>query len=238
MSIMNFMEAMGTSNVPLIAAFFIGLMTALSPCPLATNITAIAHISKNLNHKKTIITGLIYTFGRMFTYVFIAALIVLFGINVQVIALFLQRYGEKILGPLLVFFGLIMLEIIKFPVFESNQQLNKLKEKLSKKGYLGSFLLGFLFALAFCPFSAVLYFGMLIPIALKARDAFFIPSVFSIATGLPVIIFSFILTYSISKLGTIMNKVSHIEKIIRIISSFVFILIGAYYILKVNLMLI
>lgn len=234
MSLMTFMEAMSMSSFPLIAAFFIGLMTAISPCPLATNITAIAYISKKIdNGKKTLLTGFIYTLGRMFTYVLLAALIVYVGLNVQAISLFLQKYGEKILGPLLIFIGLVMLNVIKFPSLKSGNKMNKIKEKLSEKGYLGSFLLGVLFAFAFCPFSAVLFFGMLIPLALKYSDAFLIPSIFSFATGLPVIIFAFILTFSISKIGKIMGKVQTFEKYARYVIAAVFVVVGIYYTWKI-----
>ncbi|MEM4230887.1 MAG: aromatic aminobenezylarsenical efflux permease ArsG family transporter [Candidatus Pacearchaeota archaeon] len=230
MSLMSFMEAMSMNSFPLIAAFFIGLMTALSPCPLATNITAIAYISKKIdNGKKTLLTGFIYTLGRMFTYVLLAALIVYIGINVQSISLGLQKYGERILGPLLIIIGLIMLNVIKLPSFKSGEKINKIKEKLSEKGYLGSFLLGVLFALAFCPFSAVLFFGMLIPLALKYSDAFLIPLIFSFATGLPVIIFAFILTFSVSKLGKLMGKVQTFEKYMRFVIAGIFVLVGIYY---------
>lgn len=230
MPLMSFMETMSMNSFPLIAAFFIGLMTALSPCPLATNITAIAYISKKIdNGKKTLLTGFIYTLGRMFTYVLLASLIVYIGVNVQAISFFLQKYGEKVLGPLLIFIGLVMLNLIKFPSFKSGDQLNRIKEKLSEKGYLGSFLLGVLFALAFCPFSAVLFFGMLIPLALRYSDAFLIPSIFSLATGFPVIIFAFILTYSVSKLGKIMGKVQTFEKYMRYVIAGVFVVVGIYY---------
>ena len=224
------MEAMSMNSFPLIAAFFIGLMTALSPCPLATNITAIAYISKKIdNGKKTLLTGFVYTLGRMFTYVLLAALIVYIGVNVSAVSLFLQKYGERILGPLLIVIGLIMLNVIKLPSLKSGDKINKIKERLSEKGYLGSFLLGVLFALAFCPFSAVLFFGMLIPLALKYSDAFLIPSIFSFATGLPVIIFAFILTFSVSKLGKIMGKVQTFEKYMRYVIAGIFVLVGIYY---------
>ena len=230
MALMSFMEAMSMNSFPLIAAFFIGLMTALSPCPLATNITAIAYISKKIgNGKKTLLTGFVYTLGRMFTYVLLASLIVYVGINVQAISLFLQKYGERILGPLLILFGLIMLNIIKLPSLKSGERINKIKEKLSEKGYLGSFLLGVLFALAFCPFSAVLFFGMLIPLALRFSDGILIPSIFALATGLPVIIFAFILTFSVSKLGRVMNKVQTFEKYMRYAIAIIFLLVGVYY---------
>jgi len=230
MTIMAFMESMSMNGFPLIAAFFIGLMTALSPCPLATNITAIAYISKKIdNGKRTLLTGFTYTLGRMFTYVVLASLIVYIGINVQTISLFLQKYGERVLGPLLIIIGLVMLNIIKLPSFKSGKNIEKIKEKLSEKGYFGSFLLGVIFALAFCPFSAVLFFGMLIPLALKYSDAFLIPSIFSFATGLPVIIFSFILTFSVSKLGKIMNKVQTFEKYMRYVIAIIFFIVGIYY---------
>lgn len=231
MGLMAFMESMGTSEIGILAAFFIGLMTAISPCPLATNITAIAYASKRIdNSKHTIIVGFLYTLGRMLTYVLIASAIVWFGLNTQSIALTLQKYGDEILGPLLLIVGIIMLDIIKINFLKTSDKLNKLKEKLAQKGFLGSFLLGVIFALAFCPFSAVLFFGMLIPIALKAGDGLIIPSVFAFATGLPVIIFSFILVYSVSKLGKIMNKIGTFEKWMRKIVSIIFIIAGLYYI--------
>ena len=230
MDLMAFMQSMGTNSFPLIAAFFIGLMTALSPCPLATNITAIAYASKKIGDgKKTLWTGFIYTLGRMFTYVLLASLIVYVGVNVQAISLFLQKYGERILGPLLIFIGLVMFNVIKLPSLKSGERMDNLKEKLSEKGYFGAFVLGVLFALAFCPFSAVLFFGMLIPLALKFSDGILIPSVFALATGLPVIIFAFILTFSVSKLGKIMNKVQTFEKYMRFIIALVFVIIGIYY---------
>ena len=230
MSFMAFMETMGTSSIPIVAAFFVGLMTAISPCPLATNITAIAYTSKKINNSKhTLLVGFLYTFGRMFTYVALASLIVWFGIQTQAISLFLQKYGEKILGPLLLFIGIIMLDVVKLHFLKTNDKLNGLKEKLAKKGFLGSFLLGVIFALAFCPFSAVLFFGMLIPLALRSGDGLIIPAVFAFATGLPVIIFSIILVKSVSKLGKIMNKVQTFELWMRRIVAVIFILVGIYY---------
>jgi cytochrome c-type biogenesis protein len=241
MSILAFMEVMGTSSFPLLAAFFIGLMTAISPCPLATNITAIAYVSKKLDSgKHTILVGIFYTLGRMFTYVVVASLIVWFGLNMQFVSLSLQKYGSIVLGPLLIVIGIVMLDIIKMnkifrfkdSVAEKKSQLSKIKETLAKKGLLGSFLLGIIFAMAFCPFSAVLFFGMLIPIAIKAGDGIIIPSIFALATGLPVIIFAFILAYGIGRLGNIMNKVQTFEKWTRKIAAIVFVIIGVYYTLK------
>jgi cytochrome c biogenesis protein CcdA len=230
------MELMGTSEISLVASFFIGLMMSISPCPLATNITAIAYISKRLDNKKTtLLTGISYTLGRMFTYVTIASLIVWFGLNMQFISIGLQKYGERLLGPLLVVIGIVMLDFIKIKLFKGSSRLEEIKERLSKKGLVGSFILGVLFALAFCPFSAVLFFGMLIPLAMSAGDGLIVPSVFAIATGLPVIIFSLILVYSVSKLGKIMNKVQTFERWVRKCVSIIFIIIGTFYTLSITL---
>ncbi len=231
---MEFMELMGTNEITIIAAFFIGLMMAISPCPLATNITAIAFVSKNITNKfKTLMIGLFYTLGRMFTYILIASSIVYFGLNTQAVSFFLQKYGEIIIGPLMILIGLILLQIIKFNFIKNKSKtIENFKLKLSKKGYFGSFFLGVLFALAFCPFSAVLFFGMLIPLALKAGDGIIIPAIFSLATGLPVIIMSIILVYSVSNLGKFMNKIQVFEKYTRIVIGLIFIIVGIYYLFR------
>ncbi|MCJ7695689.1 MAG: aromatic aminobenezylarsenical efflux permease ArsG family transporter [Anaerolineaceae bacterium] len=230
MSLISFMETMGTSNIPIVAAFFIGIMMSISPCPLATNITAIAYVSREIdNCKHTLLIGFTYAFGRMFTYTIIASLIVFFGLNVQPVSLTLQKYGENFIGPFLIIIGIIMLDFFKLNFFSGNDGLNSLKEKLSEKGLLGRFILGVIFALTFCPFSAVLFFGMLIPLSLKTGDGLILPSVFAFATGLPVIIFSFIMVFCISKLGMIMNKVQIFEIWTRKIVSVIFIGVGIYY---------
>lgn len=235
MSLMSFMETMSTGNIPIVAAFFIGIMMSISPCPLATNITAIAYVSRKIdNSKHTLLVGFSYAFGRMFTYTIIASSIVFFGLNVQAISIPLQKYGEELIGPLLIVIGIIMLDLVKINYFRGNDRLTSFGERLSEKGILGSFLLGAIFALTFCPFSAVLFFGMLIPLSLKTGDGLILPSVFALATGLPVIIFSFILVFSISKLGAIMNNIRTFEIWTRKIVSIVFIAVGIYYLIIIN----
>jgi cytochrome c-type biogenesis protein len=231
--LMPFMESMGTSSIPLIASFFIGLMMAISPCPLATNITAIAYVSRRIeNSRHTLLVGFLYTLGLMATYVSIAGLIVYMGLKTPGIALPLQQYGGQLLGPLLLFIGLVMLEVIRFDYVKMPAGTEKLKKGLAERGYLGGFLLGVIFALAFCPFSAVLYFGMLIPLALKTGDALMVPAVFAFATGLPVIVFSFLLVSGVSKLGVVLNKLQTVEKWNRKIMAAIFVLVGIYYIFQ------
>ena len=228
MDIMAFMEAMGTSGIAPLAAFFIGLMMAMSPCPMATNITAIAAVSRRAGeNRKTLFFGLAYTLGRMFTYVGIAAAIVWIGISTQSVSIILQSGGEIFLGPLLIIIGVLLTGKIRFPSFTA-RGIGRLKHSLADRGMMGSFALGAIFALAFCPFSAVLFFGMLIPLAVLAGDALVIPGIFAFATGIPVIIFSLILSLGVSRLGSAMDKVNLIDKWSRRIVSLVFIIIGIY----------
>ena len=228
MDIMTFMEAMGTSGTAPLAAFFIGLMMAISPCPLATNITAIAAVSRKAGeNRKTLIYGISYTLGRMLTYVAIAAAIIWMGINTQAVSFGLQS-GGILLGPFLIIIGILLSGKIRFPSF-SISKIGKLKEFLvGRGGIIGSFALGAVFALAFCPFSAVLFFGMLVPLAVLAGDALVLPSIFAFATGLPVIIFSLILSFWVSRIDSVMNKVNTIDKWSRRIVSVVFIIVGTY----------
>jgi len=228
MTLMAFMETMGTSSIPLVAAFFIGLMTAFSPCPLATNITAIAYAAKHVTSpKRTMLVASLYTLGRMVTYVLLAALIVWAGVNVQGISFFLQRYGDWLLGPVLILIGIVMLDIIALPAIRG-MDFQTVKERLGNGGLLGAFLLGALFALAFCPFSAVLFFGMLLPLAIAGHDPIIIPAVFSLGTGLPVLILSVVLAYSAGKIGTIVNKIKMVELWTRRVVGVVFIIVGVY----------
>jgi len=234
MDIMAFMEIMGTHEIAIVAAFFLGLMTAISPCPLATNITAIAYTSKRIhNSRHTMLVSSIYTLGRMFTYTGIASLIVYTGLSTQQVSLFLQLYGERLLGPLLLVIGILMLGIFKLSFGSGNfKPFDNLKSYLAGKGFMGAFLLGVVFALAFCPFSAVLFFGMLIPLALAAGDAIILPMTFAFATGLPVIILSFLLVKSVSTLGKVMDRIQVFEKIMRQAVGVVFIVVGIYYIIQ------
>jgi cytochrome c biogenesis protein CcdA len=238
MDLLNFLGTMGTNPVPVIAAFFLGLMTAISPCPLATNITAIAFISKKINNSRhTLVTGFVYTLGRMAAYVAVASIIVLFGMNIQIVAMALQHYGERLLGPFLVLCGIFLLDFFHFDQLPGGDRLSQITSGISaqfaEKGYPGAFLLGIVFALSFCPFSAVLFFAMLIPLALGAGDPVIIPAVFAFATGLPVIVISYLLVQGIGKCTSIVKKVQGAERWIRRMVAAVFIAVGVYYIILI-----
>jgi len=217
-------------EVPLLAAFALGLLTAVSPCPLATNITATAYIAKTINSKsKVILSGLLYTVGRLFSYTGIAT-IIYFGASKFHVAKLFQGNGEKFIGPIMIVIGLIMLDVIKINWLSNSNLTDKLSDKFKDKGLLGSFLLGALFALAFCPYSGALYFGMLIPLTLSAEAGLAIPIVFSLGTGLPVLLFAFIIAFSIEKLGKYFNVIKKVEKMMRLIAGITFLITGLYYV--------
>lgn len=217
------------SSFPLVTAFLLGLMTAISPCPMATNLTAIGFISKDVEHKKRVFySGLIYTLGRAITYTALA-LIIYFGADQLELSGWFQKYGEKFLGPLLIIIGLFMLDLIKIKLPGIGNLSQRIEQKKSKT-YLDALLLGVLFALAFCPYSGVIYFGMLIPITVTSASGLYLPIVFAIATGIPVIIFAWLLAYTVSGVGLLYNRIKTFELWFRRVISVLFIGVGIYYV--------
>jgi len=219
-------------NIPLLTAFLLGILTSISPCPLATNIAAVAYISKEIKSaRNTLLNGFFYTFGRIVSYTVLAVLIY-FGLSSFNIENILEQGGDKLLGPVLILIGLMMLNVIKIDFKKNNGFNNKVKLFISDKGYLGSFILGAFFALAFCPYSAIIFFGILIPLILEVSYGLLLAPVFAFGTGIPVIVFSFVIAFSVQKIGKLMNEISKVEKVMRLIIGFIFIIIGFYYLTK------
>lgn len=211
-----------------LTAFVLGLLTAISPCPLATNISAIGYISRDItNQKKVFVNGLVYTLGRAITYVGLAV-ILYFGANQLNISLIFQGWGEKLIGPLLIIIGLFMLDVIKLHLPEWLNVTRHMGEN-HKNNYLNTLLLGIVFAMAFCPYSGVLYFAMLIPLTIASASALYLPSIFAIGTGLPVILFAWLLAFAVGNLGSAYKNVKVFELWFRRVISVVFIGVGAYY---------
>ena len=218
------------TSVPFVSALVLGLLTAISPCPMATNITAIGFIGKDIENKNRIFyNGLIYTLGRTFAYTALAIIIFLGADQFKISGAF-QQYGGKIIGPLMLIIGIIMLGIINlnFPAFNRITQRFQDRKKFS---YLDVFFLGVIFALAFCPYSGVLYFGMLIPLTVST-SGLHLPVVFAIATGLPVILFAWLIAFTISGVGTLYKKIKAFEFWFRKVVAVIFIGIGSYYIIS------
>jgi len=217
-------------NIPIVSAFVLGLMTAISPCPLATNITATAFISKNISSKrKVLVSGILYSLGRAFSYTTIG-LVLYFGASKFHVARLFQQNGEKLLGPLLIVIGLIMLNVIQLNILGKSNFQERLSERFKDQGLLGSFLLGVVFALAFCPYSGALYFGMLIPLTISSVSGLYLPVVFALGTGLPVILFTYLLTFAAHRVSGVFKQITRVEKVMRYIAGVVFVLTGIYYV--------
>ncbi|HEX2977148.1 MAG TPA: aromatic aminobenezylarsenical efflux permease ArsG family transporter [Bacteroidales bacterium] len=228
-------DLLDNSTVPWITAILLGLLTAISPCPLATNITAIGFISKDVDDKRRIFyNGIFYTVGRAITYTGLA-LIIMFGADQLQFSGFLQRYGEKIIGPLLFIIGLLMLDLIRINI-PGLYRLSAGMEKKRRWGYIDAVLLGLVLALAFCPYSGVLYFGMLIPLSVSSASGLYLPIIFAIATAIPVIILAWLIAYMVSAVSSFYSKMKSFELWFRRISAVLFILIGLYYIIRIYLL--
>ena len=219
------------SNIPVITAFLLGLLTAISPCPLATNITAIGFISKDIgNRNKIFLGGLLYTLGRVVAYTVLG--IILISILKEGSSMFslqkgISKYGEILIAPVLIFVGVFMLfgDHLNLPKFGFSGTGKA--EKL--KGNLGSLLLGVLFALAFCPTSGLFYFGMLIPMSAAEPGGYLLPIVYAVATGLPVILVAWILAYSVAGIGKFYNRIQVFQKWFNRVVAVLFIAVGIYY---------
>lgn len=216
------------SDIPVLSALALGLLTAIAPCPLATNITATAYIARTIKSRRMVLlSGLFYTLGRMFSYTFIGA-IIYFGASKFHVASLFQGNTERYIGFVLVILGLIMLNVIKLNFIKGINISERFSDKFKGRGLLSSFLLGALFAMAFCPYSGALFFAMLIPMTIKS--GLHLPVIFSIGTGLPVILFAFVIAFSLEKLGIYFKIITKIEKVMRILAAITFILTGLYYI--------
>ena len=226
---MEFLQTLfENSQFPILSAFLLGLMTAISPCPLATNITAIGYIGKDLgNRRKVFFNGLIYTLGRGVSYTTIG-LLFYFGASQFELSGFFQDWGERLLGPLLIVIGLFMLGILSLKI-PGVSWLTERIENRNTSSFGDILLLGMVFALAFCPYSGVLYFGILIPMTIGSASGLYLPVIFALATGIPVILFAWLIAFSLGSIGGFYNKLKTFEIWVRRTVAVLFIAVGIYY---------
>jgi cytochrome c-type biogenesis protein len=214
-----------------LSALWLGILTSISPCPLATNIAAVSFLSRKIEHPRMVLwSGFAYTLGRMTAYVIIGVILISSLIGIPATANFLQRYMNKILGPVLIFVGLFLLDVLKLNFFDfSISGSSERQNKLAEMGIFGSFALGAIFALSFCPISAALFFGSLIPLALNNNFGIAFPFIYGIGTGLPVVIFAIGITLGVQSISHWFNKVTKLEIYMRKVTGIIFILVGIYF---------
>lgn len=214
----------------ILSALWLGILTAISPCPLATNIAAISFISKNIESPyKTVLAGFLYVFGRILAYVTLGYIVVKGLLAVPSVANFLQHSINKFIGPILILIGLLLLNVIKLK-FSFGVKHEKFQEFAQTSNFLGAFLLGVIFALSFCPVSAALFFGSLVSLAVEYNSRLLIPAMYGVGTGLPVVIFAIVIAFSMHKLGEIYHSITKFETWFRRITGGIFIFAGIYFI--------
>ena len=210
-------------------AAWLGLLTSISPCPLATNIAAISYIGKQADRpRRVLLTGILYTLGRTLTYVILGVLLVASLLSVPGLSNFLQHYMNKILGPVLIVVGMFLLDLLNLPAW-GGSGASRLGERLGRSGAWGAGLLGMLFALSFCPTSAALFFGSLIPLSIKWQSSVILPSLYGAGTALPVFAFAVLIAMGAKSLGAAFQRLTAVELWARRITGVVFILIGIYF---------
>lgn len=223
-----------SSNIPLLAAIGLGLLCAVSPCVMATNVAALAYVGrKSTQPGYALMTAALYTLGRVFSYTAIGILIVLVGLEVSALSRLLQGAGAKFIGPFLILVGVILLFAHRLPAFSGGGGLQRLGARFGDMGVLGGFPLGALFALAFCPYSGVLFFAVLIPLALRTAGGVALPAVFAIGTGVPVLIFGALLSFGVTRVTAWTDKLTRADRWIRIVTAVIFIGAGIYYLMNV-----
>ncbi len=220
---------MDSFYVGAMSALWLGILTSISPCPLATNIAAISYIGNRVNDTiRTILLGLLYSFGRMIAYTAIGVLLVSSILTIPSVSMFLQSYMNKILGPILILAGMFLLELITINLPGTNMS-ERVKKLADKGGLLGAVLMGIIFALSFCPVSAALFFGSLIPLAVQHNSGIFMPSLYGIGTALPVLAFALLVATGSRLLGNAFDKIMQFERWARRITGIIFIIVGIYY---------
>ncbi|MDN0071227.1 aromatic aminobenezylarsenical efflux permease ArsG family transporter [Bacteroides caecigallinarum] len=226
-----FQNLLDNSSTPVLTAFLLGLLTAISPCPLATNIAAVGFIGRNIeNRRRVFINGLLYTLCRVLSYTLLGVVLIMIlkeGSSMFGIQKTIGTWGELLIGPMLLIIGLFMLwgDRLNLPKFGFNGNT----EGLARKGGAGALLIGVLFALAFCPTSGVFYFGMLIPMSATATAGYLFPAVFAIATAIPVLIVAWILAFSVQQMSSFYGRIKTVQKWLNLIVGILFIVIGIYY---------
>jgi len=221
------------------SAAWLGILTSISPCPLATNIAAITYVGRQLDRPSRVLaTGMLYTLGRSLVYVVLGMLIVGSVLAIPRLSFFLQDHFNKFLGPILLVVGLVLVGLFKFSLSGPSVG-QKVQERVAGYGMWGGGLLGVLFALSFCPISAALFFGSLIPLAVEQKSHVMMPVIYGIGTALPVVLFAVLIALGARFVGSAFDRLAVFERWARRATGVVFILVGLYlcavYLLDIQL---
>jgi cytochrome c-type biogenesis protein len=213
-------------------ALWLGILTSISPCPLATNIAAISFIGRRVAHgRQVLLSGVLYTMGRVIAYTALGIILAVSILSVTDMSFTLQRYMNELLGPVLIIVGMFLLELLSFN-FSGSGVSEKMQQRVERMGIWGAVPLGFVFALSFCPVSAALFFGSLIPLCLKSNSILALPTLYGVGTALPALVFSVAIAIGAQSVGRLFEQTKRIEWWARRITGVIFILVGIYFCLR------
>jgi threonine/homoserine/homoserine lactone efflux protein len=219
-------------------ALWLGILTSISPCPLATNVAAMGFIGRRTDSARGALwIGVLYTLGRALAYAGLGMLLVNGLLAIPTVSQWLQANMIRLLGPVLIVTALFLLEWIVFGG-RSGRFTGWAQRRAAAMGNGAAFFLGVMFALAFCPASAALFFGSLISLSLEANSGFWLPLIYGLGTGLPVLVFGVVLAFAAGQIGRVFDKVALIERWMRRLTGVLFLVIGVYFLLAYTLMII
>ncbi|MBN1669896.1 MAG: sulfite exporter TauE/SafE family protein [Kiritimatiellae bacterium] len=216
----------------LVSALWLGILTSISPCPLATNVAAISFVARRVSRpSKVLLAGLLYTAGRSVTYVIVGGLLTAGLLSAPYLSQMLEKYMNKLLGPFLIVVGMILLDLVRFTPSGGGMS-EKMQRRVELLGLWGALLLGIVFAASFCPISGALFFGTVLSAAVRVRSAVLVPTVFGLGTGLPVLVFAVLIAGGAKRVGAAYNRIAAFEKWARRITGGLFVGVGVYYSLR------
>lgn len=211
------------------SAIWLGILTSISPCPLATNIAAISYLGRRVDSPRHVLGGgLLYTLGRTATYVTLGFVFILGLLSMPETAQFLQRHMNRFLGPILIVVGIFLLELIRPVLPGLGRKGEKIRQSLETKGVWGAAPLGALFALSFCPVSAALFFGSLVPLAIRYDSPILYPSLYGAGTAIPVVGFVILITFGTRFVAKAFNSLAAVERWARRLTAIIVIGVGVY----------
>jgi cytochrome c-type biogenesis protein len=209
-------------------AFWLGVLTSISPCPMATNLAAISYVGRQVGKpSRVMLSGLLYTLGRVLVYVVLAAILVASLLSSPTVSMWLQQNLNKFLGPMLILVGMVLLGLLNFGIHSAGAG-ERLRAVVDRLGLAGAGVMGLVFGLSFCPVSAALYFGSLLPLAVEHQSGILLPMVYGIGTGIPVIIFAGLFAVSANRIGAAFQRLTQVEGYVRIVTGVAILVIGVY----------
>lgn len=216
---------MQSTDIPLLTAFVLGLLTALNPCQLAISVSALAYEYRS---GKGIMEGLLYALGRTITYIILGWVLMCLiggGKNIKGFELLVTK-GETVLPYILIALGIFMLSRA-FHHHHHSESCHNSGTIIRRNGPLGAIILGMTLALAFCPESAVFYFGLMIPLAMNSSISILIPIAFAIAASVPVVVIAYLMNKAYDKTQKISSSLETFQTIINAVTGILFLVIAA-----------